>query len=57
MRWLHGGEAEALVGSPWLGRGQSGGNDPKGIAGELGSGTAARNLLGRAAAFTGSRRE
>ena len=57
MRWLHGGEAEALAGSPWLGRGRSCGNDPEGIAGELGSGTAARGLPGRAAASSGSRRE
>ena len=55
--WLHGGEAEALAGSPWLGRGRSCGNDPEGIAGELGLGTAARGLPGRAAASTGSGRK
>ena len=48
--WLHGGEAKALAGSPWLGRGRSYGNDPEGIAEELGSGTAARGLPGQAAA-------
>ena len=48
--WLHGGEAEALAGSPLLGRGRSCGNDPEGIAGELGTGTAARGLPSRAAA-------
>ena len=44
--------AEALAGSPWPGRGWIYGDDPKGIAGELGSGTAARGLPGRAGAST-----
>ena len=49
-RYLHGGEVEALAGSPWLGEGRSYGNDPEGIAGELGSGTVAHGLPGRAVA-------
>lgn len=55
--WLHGGGAEALAGSPSLGREQSCGNDLEGIAGELGFGTAARGLPGWAAASIGSWRK